>query len=140
LKLYFDACVLVPLFIEEDASSRVNALLDQVGKRIYLSDLGISEVSAGISRRVRERKANDAIARAILAALDEWIPDATIRIPIESEDVKNAIELVRQFELKLLTPDAIHLALCQRMGLTLVTLDKRLSEAAVVLGVGVVLP
>lgn len=130
MSVYFDASALVPLFVRESSSDRINALLDRLASRIHVSDFGIAEVSSAISRRVREGKDSEATANATLAALDEWLPEVTIILPIEPADVRRAGALVRNFELKLLTPDAIHLAICERSRLALVTLDNRLADAA----------
>jgi uncharacterized protein len=47
---------------------------------------------------------------------------------------------VHRFDLMLRAPDALHAAVCQRLGLTLVTLDQPLARAATALGVAVVNP
>ena len=43
--------------------------------------------------------------------------------------------LLQHLTLMLRAPDALHAAVCQRLGLTLVTLDRRLAAAARDLGV-----
>ena len=47
---------------------------------------------------------------------------------------------VRRFDLALRAPDALHLAVVQRLDLSLITLDRRLATAARELGVGVEMP
>lgn len=140
MSVYFDACALVPIFVDEDSSDRVNIFLDGLEVRIHVSDLGIAEVGAAVSRRVRMGDDVAAVGHETLAAFDEWVTTAAIRHPVEPDDVRRASDLVRKFELKLLTPDAIHLALCERHGLALATLDKRLAAAAETLGVACVVP
>ncbi len=140
MSVYFDACVLVPIFVREATSDRVNAFLDSQSHPVHVSDLGIAEVASTLSRRVREGRDTLIVARETLAAFDAWILDATIRLPVEPTDIRRAGIIVRRFDLKLLTPDAIHAALCERLGLTLVTLDGRLGDAAARLGIAVVVP
>ena len=140
MSVYLDACVLVPLIIPEDATTRVRTFLGDVSQPIYVSDLGIAEVAAAISRHVRAKIVTATNANAALAYFDDWIAKVATVLPIEPADVRRASAMVRQFELKLLTPDAIHLALAERYGLKLVTLDKRLAEAAGGLGVEYVEP
>ena len=84
---------------------------------------------------MREGTDSKAVAAETLAAFDEWVTEAAVVLPIESADVRRAGTLVRRFDLKLLTPDAIHLAICERYRSSLVTLDNRLTAAADVLGI-----
>jgi uncharacterized protein len=140
LSVYFDACALVPIFVAEDSSERVNGFLDGLAARIQISDLGVAEVGAAVSRRVRMGDESEAVGLETLAAFDEWILAAAIRHAVEPDDVRRAGALVRRFDLKLLTPDAIHLAVCERHGLTLATLDRRLAAAAEILGVKCLVP
>ncbi len=140
MSVYFDACVLVPIFVREAASDRVNAFLDSQTSSLHVSDLGIAEVAAALSRRVREGKDTAVAAHQTLAALDAWVAEATVKLAIEPGDIRRANVIVRRFDLKLLTPDAIHAAVCERLGLTLVTLDRRLADAGELLGLGVIAP
>jgi uncharacterized protein len=140
LSVYFDACVLVPIFVAEDSSERVNSFLDGLAARIQISDLGVAEVGAAVSRRVRMGDDSEAVGLETLAAFDEWVMAATVRHAIEPDDVRRAGALVRRFDLKLLTPDAIHLAVCERLGFQLATLDRRLAAAAEMIGVSCFVP
>jgi uncharacterized protein len=139
LSVYLDACVLVPLIVTEASSVRVREFVSSANE-IHVSDLGIAEVGAALSRHVRQGDTSTEDADAALAYFDEWVAGAAIMLPVEPIDVRWAGVLVRQYELKLLTPDAIHLALCERHGSVLVTLDKRLAEAAGAIGVMAVVP
>ena len=55
-------------------------------------------------------------------------------------DVRHAGALVRRFDLKLRAPDALHLAACERLAMTLVTLDRGLAASAAALTVPVIVP
>jgi uncharacterized protein len=139
LSVYLDACVLVPLIVAEASSDRVREFVAG-SSEIYVSDLGIAEVGAAVSRLVREGDASSEDADATLAYFDEWVASAVIVLPVEAADVRSAGALVRRYELKLLTPDAIHLALCEKHAHILTTLDKRLAKAAEAIGVSVITP
>lgn len=82
----------------------------------------------------------EATARDRMAAFDEWVIAATTLHAIEPADIRRAGALVRNFSLKLLTPDAIHLAVCERLSLTLATLDGRLALAARELAIQTIVP
>lgn len=55
-------------------------------------------------------------------------------------DVLQASAFVRQFDLGLRKPDVLHLAVAQRSGLPLLTLDERMVKAGAALGVQTVRP
>jgi uncharacterized protein len=138
--VYLDACVLIPLFIAEESSSKVREFIWRKTGEIMVSDLAISEFGAAISLQVRTGRLEQDYAKHIFALFDKWAAfEADLQL-ISPKDVARASELVRLFDLKLLTPDAIHLSICQRVGMSLVTLDKRLAQAARALGVGVLEP
>ena len=59
---------------------------------------------------------------------------------IHAVDVRVAGSFVRQFDLALRVPDALHLAVARRLDLVLVTLDRRMVAAAKELGVAVEAP
>jgi uncharacterized protein len=140
LSWYLDASVIVPLFVEEGASDAVQNLLQSANDDFIVSSFAKAEVASALSRRVRKKEISPEEADIWIGNLDEWLETDATQLAVENHDILRAGEIVRNYQTKLLTPDAIHLAVCQCMGLTLVTLDKRLSEAAEVLGVGVVVP
>lgn len=79
-------------------------------------------------------------AQAKLADFERWSDIVARPLPILTTDIAAATALVRRFELKLRLPDATHLAVCQRRGLTLATLDDQLANAARALGVAHIVP
>jgi uncharacterized protein len=61
-----------------------------------------------------------------------------VNVEMQPTDVQQAAILVRRFELKLRTPDALHVAICARLGLTLVTRDGGMANAATIVGVATI--
>jgi len=59
------------------------------------------------------------------------------RIETTSADVFAAGGFIRRLDLNLRTPDAIHIAVCQRSDSVLATFDRRLAAAAENLGLAV---
>ena len=57
---------------------------------------------------------------------------------LEKTDMHLATSYVRRFELSLLFPDALHIAICARISTALVTGDKQQARAAEMLGIPVV--
>jgi uncharacterized protein len=140
LSLYLDACVLVPLFVEEGSSAAMGRFVGSPSADIIVSDLAIAEFGAALSHHVRSQRTDSHAAHDALLLFDQWVEGETKRQAVASADIARAGAIVRRFDLKLMTPDAIHAAVCERLGLTLVTLDQRLAEAAARLGVTVLVP
>jgi uncharacterized protein len=140
LTLYLDASVIVPAFIDEPLSLSVRRLLGDAAEPTLISDVAGGEFASAVARRFRMALLTGADAQRVLAKYDRWTAAAARPLAIESSDIANATALFRRFDLKLRLPDAIHLAACQRRGLTLATLDDTLADAARALGVAHICP
>ena len=132
---YLDASIVVPAFLTEPNSPSVNTWLRQTRDTLLVSDLASAEVSSAISIAFRTDRIDRDEADEILNAFDLWRTSLTQTPDFIPDDVRIAESYVRRFELKLRTPDAIHAATAQRLGATLITLDRRLISAASALGV-----
>lgn len=138
---YLDASVLAALLLEETTSDQVDRWLSEADRRLVVSDLASAEVSSAVSRAVRTQREDESGGRQLLADFDAWMKAAAVlRVDINPDDIRTADHFVRRFELKLRTPDAIHAAVAQRLGATLITLDRRLLGAASALGVEAISP
>ena len=140
MSLYLDASVLLPLLLPEAASERVHAWLTAAEGDLIVSDLVDAELRAAISRLVRMGQLGDHQAAELHLRFDEWRDEVTRPLENLPVDIRAAARLVRKPLPKLLTPDAVHVATCRRLDLTLVTHDRRLLEIARREGVGVLSP
>lgn len=136
MRIYLDASVLIPLFIEEARTGEAHNAL--AGKILIVSDFAMAEFSSGIARRVRMDEISQAEGVSIFAIFDTWITRAAHRESLSSGYVLTAMGFVRRTDLALRTPDAINLAIAQRCGARLLTFDAKQAEAARQLGVEVV--
>ena len=139
MSVYFDASVLVPLQVQEASTKIVRRYAVEADGSIFVSSLAAGEFASALSRLVRMNLLTDGDANNRFSLFDMWL-SSTTSVLIDNADIARATALVRRFELKLLMPDAIHIALCVRHQLVMVTLDKLLAEAAGVLWVEVVVP
>lgn len=137
---YLDASVLVPMVVIESSSQRIDDFIADANTDPVVSMFALAEVAAALSRLVRMRELDLNLARQRLADLDDWHETNARLLDVDSVDVRLTNNLVRRFDLKLRTPDALHLAICRRHAFTLATLDLRLATAAHTLGVAVALP
>ena len=137
---YLDASVLLPIIVDEPASQLVDRFMEGWTDRLFVSDFAAAEVASALSRLMRMHLIADVDARERLADFDSWRAGGTDPIDVQPADVRLANVFVRRFELMLRAPDALHAALCRRNDMTLVTLDRRLADAAGQLGVDVHVP
>ncbi len=135
MSAYLDASVILPTLIEESASARVDQYLFSASEPLVVSEFAAAEVASALSRLVRMAQMDSGEAAARLASFDVWRAASTEDIDIRPADVRLAHLFVRRFDLMLRPPDALHAAVCRRADFLLVTMDKRLANAAEALGV-----
>jgi uncharacterized protein len=140
VSLYLDASVLIPALVEEPSTTAVRKLFRNRPDELSVGDFAAAEVASALSRLVRIERLTPSEAAERLADFDEWRASATDLAEMDGHDCRLANTYVRRFELKLRAPDALHAAICRRLQLQLVTLDRRLAAAARELGIAVAVP
>jgi hypothetical protein len=140
VSFYLDASVIVPTLVSEPTSARVEQFLRSSTNPLFVADFTEGEVASAISRLVRTAELTSAQGVAALADFDRWRLMEATPLEVEPGDVRDAIALVRRFELKLRTPDALHVAIAVRASATLVTFDGALALAAQAIGLPVLTP
>lgn len=131
-----DASVLVALIVPEPSSDAVDRRLREAGSAI-ISDFVVGEVFSAIGIKLRRGEIDRPAADGLVFEFQLLASRYGQKIAMQPEDMGQAAELVRRFEFGLRMPDALHLALAQRLGSPLATLDKRQTEAARALGIAV---
>jgi hypothetical protein len=134
---YLDASFLVALLTAESSSRRADQFVSSVTLPLLVSDFSAAEFSSAIARTVRNHEATVNEARMIFAAFDDWRGRRARPIAIRPADIELATAFMRGLDLPLKTPDAIHIAMTQRLGASLVTLDRSMTATARTLGVPV---
>ena len=140
MSLYLDASAVVPLLVKEAMSSAVERMLKDADQLFLVSEFAAGEVASAIARQFRIGLLSRHDADIALSDFDTLRLTDTEIPSFDALDIRVAALFVRRFELKLRLPDAIHAATCQRLGATLVTLDRRLADAASTLGIAVAVP
>lgn len=128
--IYFDASALVPLFALEENSSLVCEIADRDRSEIVLSDFAAGEFASAVARLVRMKLYSTEQGRDVFRGFDEWALVRTTPIECEAVDIRLATAYVRRMDLPLRLPDAIHLAICRRIGAQFFSLDAPLRRAA----------
>ena len=138
MTVYLDTSSLVKLYVEEDGSDAVAALVADADV-LAISTVGYAECRAGLARRRRERTLRSAALSEIVARLDaDW--ERVAAIEVTDGLARRAGELADRFALRGF--DAIHLAsfelVLERAGdddeVTFSTADDNLARAAKRLG------
>ena len=137
---YLDASILVAILTVESFSGRADRFVRDHPIGLIISDLAAAEFASAIARRVRMREVTVDEARSDLSAFDSWAARAVQLIQVAPVDIALATAFLRRLDLTLRTPDAIHIAIAQRVEATLVTFDVRMAESARALGMAVAMP
>jgi uncharacterized protein len=140
VSLYLDANIVVALLTSEPLSERADDFVRGSQDLLIVSDLAAAEFASAIARRVRTRESSLDEARKDLADFDVWVTRFAQRIDLNPGDVIAATAYLRRLDLAVLTPDALHIAMAQRVHATLVTFDRQMAAAARALGTAVAIP
>jgi uncharacterized protein len=137
--LYFDTSFLVPLFIEEATSTKIERFL----KRKSGLDLAIShwtrvEFSSLLAREVRRGALDRRAALAVDAQFETVAAESFLIFLPVADDFDLCKEYLRRYATGLRAGDALHLAIATNQGAeTIYSLDKGLLRAGRKLGLPV---
>jgi len=136
LRLYLDTSVLVAALTREPESERVQDwLAQQPADGLVISAWVETEFSSALSLKLRTghlEVAERARAMSRFAALGA---ESLTWVEIAPEHFRAAARYADRHELGLRAPDALHLAVAVGSGAVLCALDRRLTSAALALGV-----
>jgi uncharacterized protein len=138
VSVYLDVNVIVPLFAVDPLNSRADKALRGLRDNLIVSDFSAAEFSSAIARRTRTRDLRADEARTAFSNFDTWCGRHTQLVNIESIDILSASGLMRRLDLSLRTPDALHIAIVQRIDCKLLTFDRAMAKVAQALGVGLI--
>lgn len=137
MSTYLDASVLVALFTVDLHSQRADNLLESISDNMIVSDFAAAEFASAVSRKVRMGDLDIPDARAALSDFDGWIAGSVNRVESQPSDMVITASFLRRMDLPLRTPDSLNLAIAQRLGAIIATLDRRMAVIAAQLGLSV---
>jgi hypothetical protein len=129
VNVYPDASVLVAMVVDDAFSDSADRFLRATSPELFISDFAAAEFSSVVARRVRSRDLAKSDAIAAFGTFD-LLRARAAHIEATREDIARADEWIRGLDLPVRAPDAIHLAITQRLDLALATFDKHLVAAA----------
>jgi uncharacterized protein len=102
-----------------------------------MSDWVLTEFSSALSMKVRTQSLTLAERRLVESDWRHYCHSCVNLIPISSQMFGVAAHMAAQHDLSLRASDALHLAIAQSAGCKLISLDRRMSSAALQLGLPV---
>jgi predicted nucleic acid-binding protein len=137
LTIYLDNSVLVPLLLPDAFVDRAEAFLLTSPTGLIVSDFVSAEFASVIGIRLRTGKLTVNDARAALTNFDLWSGRRTRVAETTTSDIRAAHSMLRRLDLTLRAPDAINLAIAQRLAADLATFDAKMAASAGKLGIPV---
>ena len=136
MKLYLDTSLLVAAFTPEIKTAVVlDWLRVQQVETLVISPWVIAEFSSALSVKLRTGQLDGAQRADALARFGKLCADSLTILPVAEGHFAAAARFADHHALGLRAADALHLGICQDIGATLHTLDKRLAAAGSSLGI-----
>jgi len=133
--LFLDTSVIVPFYVPEALSPRVQRLFSS-GEPLSISSLAQVEFTSAIARLVRMKALSKRSGRSVLEEFESHIKRKLYAFQaITPKEYELALGWIGSFRTSLRTLDALQLAVASSNDLPLVTTDKGLAKAAKTLGV-----
>jgi uncharacterized protein len=135
---YLDTSVVVAAFTQEAMTEKSRQWIERTPvDDIFISSWVETEFAGAISFKLRTKQLQLEERASILSNWRTFVTQTAATIAISSEDFAAAENFAGQHKLALRAADALHLAVAQNAGCTLVTLDKQMARAAIEVGVPV---
>jgi predicted nucleic acid-binding protein len=137
VRLYLDSSVIVAIVTRDFFTDRAYHYLNIETPNMIVSDFAAAEFASAVARRVRMRELTPDQGRRAFVTFDGLAPRAIERIETSPADMKGAEAFLRRLDLPLRAPDALNIAIAQRIDATLMTFDDKMAVAVRALGVAV---
>ena len=140
VSFYLDASAIIALLSDDLLHARADRFFRENLEIFLVSDFAAAEFASVLARRVRVGAITTSDARSGFETFDSWCANSATRVEITAADVMTAEHYLRRLDLSLRAPDAIHIAIAQRLDTTLVTFDRQMADGARALGTAVATP
>lgn len=127
--LYLDTSLVVSALTNEPRSTEIYAWLGHLNARLVVSGWVKAELSAALSVKMRMGTITSAENRVARQAFKALVQTSLGDVSISASDFGRASTLAENYQMGLRGGDALHLAVAERHGATLCTLDKGQADA-----------
>ena len=136
MSVYVDTSLVVASLTEESATQQVRSwLAEQEQASVHVSEWTLTEVSSALAMKVRTKQITPEERTVAMSVFDRMKAESLVVLPVVTAHFRAAATFSDRHELGVRAGDALHLAIAAQSGLTVVTLDQRMAEAAPALGV-----
>lgn len=133
---YLDTSFIAPYYLNEESSADVHEVLQAATVQLAVSDWTLAEFASLLARLVRMRELERSSADEAMGLFDQDARVSMVVIEPVRADFDLARDLLlREPDLGLRTPDALHLSIAGNRRLVLHALDRTLLKAADTLGI-----
>jgi len=136
---YADTSLIIALVTNEDRSGAALDWLVEQQAPLTTSEWTRTEVASALSIKQRRGQLTDIGRAAVERSLDRMMRNGLDVVPVLTGDFRRAAEYVRAAERNLRGADALHLAVAERLGATVHSLDAAQVAAARALGIDAVI-
>ena len=128
---YFDTSYLIPLFIPEETSERVERYIRNLpAGSLRVSQWTRVEFASMLAREVRMKVLDEAVAGAVSERFERFLATSFDVLSLRIEDCELARKYLLNFSTGLRAGDAMHLAIAANAGVkALLTLDRGMLKA-----------
>ncbi len=134
--IYVDTSVIAAALTNETETGRMQGWLGgQHSEELAISDWVVTEFSSALSIKLRSGQIEPEHRASTLTVFRQLSANSFNVLAVSNEQFNLAARFADQYETGIRAGDALHLAIAASHAATLGTLDKRLAEAGLALGV-----